>query len=389
MIGSETRKAYDASRAEGRIMTGFGVRYRNSVPSRRMFDANLGRERNTFIFGEQQELAERWFSAYFSVDKRDAKTGMGLREITEKMNAGMRAPSNPLTGEAGQGAGWLVPLSIAAEIFEETTERFVLRNMVEVFTSNVPLRIPRRTALVTVTRGAPAVPVVEADPRILGAVTLTPERVGAIAYIDYLVSLAAAVGPVRYIIGQFAEALARDKQRCIIAGDTTLREPKGINTLPTSGDVTLAAKTATWVDSSNATRRKAIRQLFYRIAQYHRESARFAWTTNNDAVQVMASLNDIDQQPWKDATAGNPPTYMGKPVVESTAIVTNTTSTIIGGDFGQYGWLEGTDGIRMETTTEGGQAWESDTIGVKVIEFYDGAPIIPSVFAILPSVIVA
>ena len=189
--------------------------------------------------------------------------------------------------------------------------------------------------------------------------------------------------------GQFAEALARDKQRCIIAGDTTLREPKGINTLPTTGDVTLAAKTASWVDTNNGTRRKAIRQLYYKIAQYHRESARFAFITNNDAVQVLASLNDIDQQPWKDASGGNPATFMGKTVVESTAIVTNTTSTILCGDFSQYGWLEGTDGIRMETTTEGGQAWESDTIGVKVVEFYDGAPIIPSVFGSLPSVIVA
>ena len=62
------------------------------------------------------------------------------------------------------------------------------------------------------------------------------------------------------------------------------------------------------------------------------------------------------------------------------AIVTSGTTTVIGGDFSQYAWLESPEGMRIEQTTVGGEAWVSDTIGIKMVQWLDGAPITPQAF---------
>lgn len=381
--------AYRNAQDEGRVIRGFGARYRSATPSRAS-RAPDGSESRNFLFGEVAVMAEAWFRALYTRDGVDRVTGKNIRQITEEMNRATRAPATPMTDETGTGGGYLVPTAVAAQIFQEMNERFVLRDLVEVFVSATPLDIPRRISQVTVSRGAPATDLTELNlAATLGKVKLSPERVGAITYIDPRLALAAAVGPVQWVIGQLAEAIAKDYQRCIIAGDRTIREPVGINTLPTAGgNLYDRAKTATWVDTDNQTRRDSFRKLMFAIAQAHRESARFTWVANNDAVQRMLSTNDLNQQPFRDAEGGRPMTYYGKQVVESTALATSGTTTVIAGDFSQYAWLETPDGLRIDQTTEGGAAWVSDTIGVKIVQSVDGAPVIPQAFGILPSVVI-
>jgi HK97 family phage major capsid protein len=203
------------------------------------------------------------------------------------------------------------------------------------------------------------------------------------------------VGPVRFVIGQMAEAMAKDLQRCIVAGDNTLGvpEPQGINLLPTAGgNVYDRAKTVAWLDTSNATRRQTMRKAYYAVQQLHRESPRFVWIANNDGVQVLSSLNDLDQKPFADQThifsdsgsSGRPMAYLGKQVVETTAIATvagtPNTAAILGGDMGQYALVEGPDGLRIEQTNDGAGAFESDTVAIKIVQHLDGAPIIPPAF---------
>ena len=394
---SDVIREYHQQQDEGRIIRGFGARFRRGLATRRFVDPTTGAERRTYIWGETEVLADAWFRAFLSTDKMDDKDGSptrgkSLREIGALLNEkASRAPTSgyPLTTETGTGGAFLVPLVVAAEIFEEMNERFVLRNMVEVFTSAAPLQIPRRIAQVQVSRGAPATDINEQNvASLLGAVKLSPERVSVLGYIEPQLALAAAVGPVRWIIGQFAEAMAKDYQRVIVAGDATIREPKGINTLPTSGGNAYDnAKTATWDGTSLQTSRDSIRKLYFKIAQAHRESARFVFIGNNDMIQKLASLNDLNQQPWRDAGPGRPSTYMGKPVVETLALATVTsTSTLLAADMSQYAWLEAPDGLRIEQTREGGQAWTSDTIGIKMVQSLDGAPVIPPAFGVLPSV---
>jgi hypothetical protein len=146
------------------------------------------------------------------------------------------------------------------------------------------------------------------------------------------------------VIGQLAEALAKDYQRTIVIGSASKREPRGILGLATSG-LPLAdmAQTSTYDNTSNQTKRDSIRKLYYKVNQPHRESPRFVWITNNDGVQTMNSVNDLNQQPFTDAKEGQPPKYIGKTVVETLAIVSATgpeSTTLVGGDMGQYAWLE-------------------------------------------------
>lgn len=394
-VARDVAETYRSAKEEGRVITGFGARMRSELPARSYTDPITGRTRNTYLHGETMELAEAWVRAAMDKTYVDTKTGKNIREIVDLMNQksrGSRAPTYPFTAEQGTGGGFLVPVAVAAEIFEEMNERFVLRNFVEVFTSAVPLRIPRRINQIAVSRGGASSNITQVDiPSTLGSVTLSPERVSCMAYVDPLLALAAAVGPVRWVIGQFAEAMAKDVQRVIIAGDQSIREPRGINNLPTSGQSAYdMAKTATWTDTTNATRRASMRELFYSIAQQHRESGKFVWVMNNDALRVLAGLNDTDQQPFRDQTLGAPAaTFLGKQIVETLALTTASNETsIIGGDFSQYAWLESPEGMRIEQTTVGGEAWVSDSIGIKLVQSVDGAPVTPPTFGILTGVAV-
>lgn len=383
----------DEQIAAGRILGGFGGRVRESVRhmGRLYWDPYLQRERITYIDADAEigKLTERWMMAMLQQDYRHPESGEHARELCAKINEATRAPATPLTAEEGTSGGQLVPTIVAAEIFEETTERFVLRGLVQVFTSAAPLDIPRRTSLITVTRGALATDINEEDPNILGSVKLSAERVSAIAYIEPRVAAAAVVGPVRYIISQFAEALARDDQRVIIAGDPNLREPTGINTLPTAGPspVSDRARTATWLDTDRGTRRQSLREGLYAMTQFHRMQPSFRWIMNSDAIAVMANLNDTDQVVFRDAEGQNPERLFNKNIVETTALATAAdATTILGADMQQYAWLEVPGGLTMEQTTVGGEAWVSHTIGVKVIQEVDGAPVIPPAFLQIPSV---
>jgi HK97 family phage major capsid protein len=384
----------DEAVAAGRILGGFGARTRESVKhlGRRYYDPVRQKERITYLSDPEIEAsAERWIMAMLQKDYRHPATGEHARELADKLNEAskVRAPSTPITTEVGTSGGILVPTVVAAEIFEETTERFVLRGLVQIFTSAQPLRIPRRIALITVSRGAPATDLDEADPNILGAVNLSPERVGALAYIEPRLAQAAAVGPVRWIIQQFAEAIARDDQRVIVAGDANLREPTGINTLPTAdANAYDNIKSVTWDNTSNATRRAGFREMLYSLSQYHRMQPSYRWIGNADLIAMASGLNDSDSPLFfRDAEGQNPERILNRGVVETTSLATSgDATTVLCGDLGQYAWQEVPGGLRMEQTEVGGQAWESDTIGIKVVQEVDGAPVIPPAFCKMASV---
>jgi HK97 family phage major capsid protein len=396
-IASETMTTLRDRQETGSIASGFGTRTREKVRmhARRVLDEDTGKQRTTYLDAETEPLAGQWIRAFFASkgggEAKDPVTGDHIGVIAERMAKATRAPATPMTAEAGTGGGFLVPLLVAAEVFEYMNERFLLRGMVQVFVSAAPLTIPRRLSQVSVYRQGPGTDLTEVNiASTLGDAKLSPERVGAITYVDPALALAAAVGPVRWVIGQLAEALAKDYQRTIVIGSASKREPRGILGLATSG-LPLAdmAQTSTYDNTSNQTKRDSIRKLYYKVNQPHRESPRFVWITNNDGVQTMNSVNDLNQQPFTDAKEGQPPKYIGKTVVETLAIVSATgpeSTTLVGGDMGQYAWLESPDGLTMQQTTEGGQAWSSDTIGIKILQRVDGEPVIPQAFCSMTGV---
>lgn len=381
-------------RDEGLILYGFGAPVRRQMAryAKRSFDPMLGRTTTTYLHGETEKMAWEWMRAFLNKGVHP-DTNKPISDLARQLNEFTRAPATPLIPDPGTGGGFLVPLIVAAEIFEYMQERFILRNYVEVFVSAAPLQIPRRTSLITVQRFASATDTPEVNvAATLGGVKLSPELVGALTYIDPRLALAAAVGPVRWVIGQLAEALAKDYQRCIATGNAAIREPKGISTIPTSGAATAdMASTFTFDPTSNQSKRDSVRKLFYTINQPHRESPRFKWITSNYGVQAMNSHNDLNMQPFKDAGPGTPPTYIGKEVIETSAIAnaspggSSETTTLLGGDMGQYGWVESPEGLTLQQTDVGGQAWTSNTIGVKIVQAVDGAPIIPQAFCNMAS----
>jgi HK97 family phage major capsid protein len=381
--------AQEEAITDGRVTNGFGAREMEAVRhlGRRVrgFD---GRMRTTFL-GERElmQAAESWFRALMN-GGNDPVSRKSIHEIADGINRGVRAPSTPLSGDIGTAGGHLVPSPIVAEIFMEMNERFVLGSWVSVYRSAAPLRFLRRLSQITLSRGGNAGDISEKDfGGTLGSITLSANRVSAITYVDPQLANAAVIGPVQYVIGQFAEAWAKDVQRVIVAGDRASLEPVGINTLPTSGGNAYdRAKTATFVGTDNATVRNSVRSGYYQLSQMARESSKFLWIGNADVISKLASTNDTNQQLFRDAAAGSMPTFMNKPIVETSAIVTaGGNATLLGADMSQYAWIEGAQGLRMEQTTEGGQAWASDTIGIKLVAWVDGAPIIPPSFLIIPS----
>ena len=368
--------ANDEARATGRADVGLGRVYRSRCESQRIEHAD-GRVTRTYLWGEIEDLSNEWLRAFLSKDNMDPRDGRHIREIYADCEKHVRAPSDPFLGEVGQAGGSLVPTAVAAQIFEEANERFVLKGFVQMFSSPSPLNIPRRTVEVTVSRGGLATDITEDKPET-GHVALSHKRVGVITYHDPLVIAAATVGPIQWVIGQIAEAIAKDDQRVIIAGSESDSEPRGVNNLPTSGGNAFDnAKTAAYDNSSVLTERASMRTAYYAVAQKHRESPGFFWLGNSDALRELATHNDRDQTIWDEEGER----YLRKRFIESSAFTTATNvTTMIGGDFTQYAWLEHPGGLRLEQTTTGGQAWESDTIGVKAVQYVDGAPVIPPAF---------
>jgi len=372
---------------EGRIDNGLGLEYRKRcedvATDVRLADGSI---RKDYLLG-REDTANAWLRAFMSRDSVDPVTERGIRDLRDELEKGVkqstRAPSDPFLGEQGQAGGALVPTIVTAQIFEEANERFVMKEFVQLFTSAAPLNIPRRTAEVTVSRGGLATDIGEDKPET-GFVHLSPQRVGVITYHDPLVVRAAAVGPIRWVVGQIAEAIAKDDQRVIIAGSESDDEPRGISNLPTSGGNSFDnAKTAAYDNTSVATERASMREAYYNVNQRHRQSGGFVWAGNNDALRELASHNDRDRTPWSD----DDESYLRKQFVETSALSTAASSTtIVGGDMNQYAWLESPLGLRLETTTVGGEAWESDTIGVKAVQYVDGAPVIPPAFTVVTSV---
>ena len=368
--------------ATGRVDTGLGMSIRSRCESRRIEQSD-GKFVRTYIWGETEDLANAWLRAYFSRDNVDDVTLKGIRELYDELEKRVRvAPTDPFLGEIGQAGGALVPTLVAAQIFEEANERFVLKNFVQMFSSSGPLQIPRRTVEVTVSRGGLATDIAEDKPET-GSVNLQASRVGVITYHDPLVVRAAAVGPIRWVIGQIAEAIAKDDQRVIIAGSEASSEPRGINGLPTSGGNAFDnAQTSAYDNTSVLTERASMRTAYYAVNQPHRETDAFMWVGNSDALRELTSHNDRDQQPWSDENE----TYLRKRFIESSAFATaSDVTTMFGGDFSQYAWVESQAGLRLEQTLEGGKAWESDTIGVKAVQYVDGAPVIPPAFSLITS----
>ena len=378
---SDVIEANNQARAAGRVDTGLGLALRKRCESQRV-ERPDGTVTHSYLWGETEDLANEWLRAFFSQDNMDPRDGRHIREILEDLEKRVRAPSDPFLGEVGQAGGALVPTVIAAQIFEEANERFVLKGFVQMFSTPSPLQIPRRTVEVTVSRGGLATDISEDKPET-GSVSLAHKRVGVITYHDPLVVAAATVGPIQWVVGQIAEAIAKDDQRVIIAGSEASSEPRGVNNLPTSGGNEFdRAKTAAYDNSSAITKRASMRTAFYGVAQLHRESSGFFWVGNSDALRELATHNDRDQSIWDEEGER----YLRKRFIESSAFVTSgNATTMIGGDFTQYAWLEHPGGLRLEQTTVGGQAWTSDTIGVKAVQYVDGAPVIPPAFTKITS----
>ena len=374
----------DEMTRSGRLDAGFGSAIRARVPHQRYEDPITGTTSRTYLWGETQELAEAWWRAFFSKgDSTDYVTGKTRRELFGELEERVRAPADPFLGDVGEAAGSLVPTLIQAEIFEQLNELFVMKGLVQIFTSPGPLDVPRRVVEVTVSRGGVATDLTEDKPE-LGHVHLAHNRVGVVTYIDPRLAAAAAVGPVRWVTGQIAEALAKDDQRTIIAGTESDSEPRGVLGLPTSGGNAFDRMNTVAYDNTDAfTERSTTKEAFYAIGQQHRIKPSFMWVANNDGLRELTTHNDTNQTPWTDE--GD--MYLRKRVIESLALTTAASATtILGGDWSQYAWLEHPLGLRMEQSTVGGRSWESDTIGVKAVQYVDGAPIIPPAFVSLTSV---
>jgi len=58
---------------------------------------------------------------------------------------------------------------------------------------------------------------------------------------------------------------------------------------------------------------------------------------------------------------------------------------VVGGDWSKYMLIDGT-AMRVEVTTEGGDAWTKDQLGLRVVKYFGGGPLQPATFVVIKGI---
>ncbi len=377
--------AYREQIAFGSIDNAFGSHVRSRCMGIQYSDED-GRKRTTFIHNpEVVNDCHAWMRAVIlkrdsmGVDPVTRDNAMTIRDRLEKW---VRAPGS---GEVHTGAdgssgsmGATVPTIIAAEVWQLIAESYPLPGLVQKYVSAAPLRIPREKDDVTVYTGGNLTDLTGTKATV-DYVQLSPNRVGAITFVDPQLALASAIGIVRYVINRLARAYARFLQDSIISGNGT-GKPKGWLAQETANvDERLNIKVQPYDDTDQTSKRGSVRRGLYQVPQYHRgenpATSTFRWVGNGECAVELESHNDTDKEPWSDELQ----TYLRRKYVETTQIATeDSATTLLGADFNAYAMQESPSGMEIEQTREGAGAFEAHAIAVKIVTHIDGDVILPN-----------
>ena len=204
-----------------------------------------------------------------------------------------------------------------------------------------------------------------------GQKTLVAYKLASILYASEELVEDSTIDVVKMVIDLFAEAIAEEEDRVIVAGTGT-GQPTGLENC-----------TLTEVTTSGNLDFDDIINLIYSLPSKYRRNAKFL--VNNTNIRELRKIKDSSNRYiWQDAIApGQPDTIHGYPVIE---IANVPESTIYFGDFKRGYWLGDRRRLTVKVSDVAGNAWERDQVGIRVVSRIGGNCVLENAIRSLVSI---
>lgn len=290
-----------------------------------------------------EEKVKAYSRAIFSADM------VALKALSEGTNA---------------DGGFTVPQDFYQTLLQEIQEVTMMRNLVTV--------VPMKTNVLTLS-------MIDHGPDVYwtseGATkttttadfsqpTITAYKMAAIIYLTDELMDDSAFDLSQVLINRFAQAIAREEDKVIIAGSGT-GQPTGI---------TVAGTVATRTCAGNLSFDNII-DLIYDLPVKFRQNAKFLIHPNN--VRELRKINDNNGRPiWQDAVApGQPSTIYGYPVIENYWM---PESQIAFGDYKQGYWLGDRQRMTVKISNDTETTFTQDKTAIRIVERIGGTVVFPN-----------
>jgi HK97 family phage major capsid protein len=269
--------------------------------------------------------------------------------------------------ETDADGGYLVPEEFRAEVVREQLNFGVMRRIARVFPMNtdtldIPTLAARPAAYWTSENATLSTSSAE-----FGQVTLSPSTLVARLPVSRQLAADSAINIVSFITELFAEEITRAEDKAFFTGSGT-GQPKGIN-----------QETLKTVAAGGVLDFDDLIGLFYKLQARHRASASAAFVGARRTIEILRKVKDsYGQYVWQASVQlGQPDRILGIPILEQNDI---SESELYFGDWAYY-FIGDREQMTVETSTEGGTAWERHRLEIKAATRVDGKCALVAPFA--------
>lgn len=263
--------------------------------------------------GELRGLADRLDALDVRTQRPGSGAGNGERPETRAFTSYLRRGETGAGVEmralslAGSGGGYLAPEQFIAEIIRNLVQFSPIRQYARILTiSASEARMPKRTGTLTAAWVGETTDRAETAPTY-GEVTLTPYEIACYSDISNALLEDSAFSLDAELAFDLAEEFGRIEGAAFVSGDGT-GKPAGIfvdadvETVPSGAAATITSD--------------SLIDLYHALPGFYAANA--VWGMNRGTIAAVRKLKDADgAYLWTDTlAAGNPPTILGRPVVE-------------------------------------------------------------------------
>ena len=292
-----------------------------------------------------------------------ARTAGFFKAIMAKDTVALKAVSEGVDTEGGH----LVPEEFRAEVVRELFDIGVMRGLARMVPMNTDtLDIPTlaaRPAAYWKSEHA----VITTTSAEFGQVTLNPYVLITRIPASREIVADSAINITSFFTQLFAEEIARAEDKAFFTGSGSGR-PRGIN-----------QETLKTVAAGGVLNFDDMISLFYKLQAPHRRSPSAAFIASRRILEILRKVkngnNDYIWQP--SVQLGQPDRVLGVPVLEQNDL---SEDQIYFADWSYY-YIGDRETLAVETTLEGGTAWERHRVEIKAYERVDGKASILTPFA--------
>ena len=114
--------------------------------------------------------------------------------------------------------------------------------------------------------------------------------------------------------------------------------------------------------------------LAWKLSKLKDAEGRYIYPQNGVIGNVGQGITNLGGAPLKTTTTAGVGSYPG-----------SNETYLVGGDWGKYMLIDGT-AMRVEVTTEGGDSWTKDQLGLRVVKYFGGGPLQPATFVVVKGI---